>query len=640
MLQTIREHTQGWIAGIIIGIIILTFALWGIHSYFVSNGNNSVVAEVNGVEITKEQLAVAYERLRRKVQVQYGTNNLVNSKDEAALKERALQGLIEIEALEQASTAQGYYISDSQIDSYLQSMPEFQVDGQFSVERFQEMLSATLLSTSDVLDLIKTSLLIDQPKLGIIFTSYALPDETDYTIALVNQERSIEYISIPLTHFQSQPIQISPGKIQAYYEQHKNDFMTPEQVNVEYIEITVKDVSAKVNYSDTVLKNFYSENINSYTQPMEWRLTDIEIPVAATATQEEMTAAKNKAEAILEAANKGEDFATLATKNKLSQNTLIPAAQSWMTLGKVPEELQKAVAELTKPAEVSSLIKTSKGYVIVKVVDVKEPQMQTFEAVKDKVKDTYVRQHAEEKFAELREQLASVAYEHPDSLQAAAKLLNQPIKTSELFTKDKSGQDIAQYKKVRDVAFSNDVLNLQNNSDVILVNPETMVVLRVKSHIASALLPLKNISKQIEDKLTAEEAEARAGKFAEELKAKLQAGAENLQQLAKVNNFTWNKTGYIGRYSTKVDSAVLDLAFRLPNPATANNATVYGVTRLPNGYAVVALQAVKEGGVADNKQYYVFAEQVQNSQGLLEYELFKRSQMSAEHASIKILQQQ
>ena len=104
MLQTIREHTQGWIAGTIITIIILTFALWGIHSYFVGGGASSVVAEVNGVDITKEQLTVAYERLRRQIQIQYGANNPITAKDEVALKNRALQALIDIEVLKQASS--------------------------------------------------------------------------------------------------------------------------------------------------------------------------------------------------------------------------------------------------------------------------------------------------------------------------------------------------------------------------------------------------------------------------------------------------------------------------------------------------------------------------------------------------------
>src|SRR5687767_8060635 len=127
MLQTIREHTQGWIAGIIITIIILSFALWGIHSYFVGGINNTNVAEVNGTDITKEQLTVAYERLRRQFQIQYGINNPITAKDETSLKDRALQALVDIEVLKQSSTEQGFRVSNRQIDNYLHSMPEFQI---------------------------------------------------------------------------------------------------------------------------------------------------------------------------------------------------------------------------------------------------------------------------------------------------------------------------------------------------------------------------------------------------------------------------------------------------------------------------------------------------------------------------------
>lgn len=629
MLQTIREHTQGWIAGTIITIIILTFALWGIHSYFVGGANNSIVAEVNGVEITKEQLTVAYERIRRQMIIQYGANNPVATKDDTSLKDRALQALIDVEVLEQASTSQGFRISNQQIDNYLQSMPQFQVNGQFSIERFQEILSSTLMSTSQFLNLIKTNLLIDQPKLGILFTSFALPDETTYVISLVNQERDIEYINIPMQYFLAQPIVISSNKIKAYYDTHQSDFMTPEQVNVEFIQLSLKDLSTRINPTDAMLKNFYNENINSYTQPMEWKLADIEIPVAPNATQEEITKAQDKANEVVQAINKGIDFSSLS--HQYLENL---TGQYWMMLNQVPAELQKAVAELSKSGQISQPIKTSKGFVIIKVIDIQEPRIQAFETVKEKVKETYIHQHAEEKFAESRDQLADLTYEHPDSLQIASKTLNLPIQISELFTKDKSGKDISQYKKVRDTAFSNDVLNLQNNSDVIQLNPENVIVLRVKSHIASTLLPLSGISKQIEDKLKAEEAEARAAKFAEHLKTKLQSGADP-QMLANSNNLTWNRTSYIGRYSTKVDSAILDMAFSLPNPVVLQKKVVYGVTRLSNGYAIIAMKSVKEGTVADERQYTIFAEQVQNSEGLLEYELYKQSQKSKAKIAIE-----
>src|SRR3990167_4703642 len=371
MLQTIREHTQGWIAGTIVSIIILTFALWGIHSYFTGGGNTDILAEVNGIQITKQELSIAYERARRQMQNQIGQKTS-STQDETSLKGRALQSLIDIEILKQSSIKQGYQVSNAQIDSYLQSMPDFQVNGVFSLERFQQILSSTLLSPGEFIELIKTSLLIDQPKLGIIFTSFSLPNETNNVIALVNQERDVSYITVPLQYFTSQPIIITPDQIQAYYNEHQSEFMTPEQVSIDYVLLTLKDIAGKLNPSEAELKNFYNENINSYT--------------------------------------------TLPTKGN------------------------------------------------------RQPVIADFASVKDKVKATFIRQHAEEKFAQAKDQLADITYEHPESLQLAAKTLNLPISTSELFTKDKAVNGVLQSAKVRDTAFSNDVLNLQNNSDVIQLN--------------------------------------------------------------------------------------------------------------------------------------------------------------------------
>lgn len=626
MLQTIREHTQGWIAGTVITIIILSFALWGIHSYFVGGVNTSIIAEVNGVEITKEQLAVAYERLRREVQIQYGSNHPLTAKIETALKEKALQSLIENEVLKQASTKHGYRISDRQIDNYLQSMPAFQVNGQFSLERFQEILSSTLLSTSEFLDLIKSSLLMDQPKLGIIFTSFALPQETLYTISLVNQERELSYMVIPVQYFLSQPLNITSAQIQSYYEQHKADFMTPEQVAVEYIELSLKDLAAQISPSDTMLKNFYNENVNSYMQAMQWKFASIEIPLGSNLSQNQLKTAQENAEQIATQMQTNTDMEKIAAAYSAQFTD-----SGWLLLNQLPVEWQKEMSGLTKPGQVSKPFKSARGLMIVKVLDMKEPKIEPFEAVKEKVKESYIRQHAEEKFSELRDRLADLAYEHPDSLLMVSKTLNLPIKKSELFSKEKAGVGLSQYKKIREVAFTNDVLNLQNNSDVVQVNPETAIVVHIKSHVASTLLPLKSIAKQIEGKLKVATAEMQAAQLAEEIKNKLQAGTDP-QQLITPYHFSWVQAGFMGRYASKIHTAILDLAFRLPNPATVGH-KVYGITRLPNGFAVVSLTGVRDGTVADKKQYSVFAEQVQNSEGLLEYELYKNSVMN--NAKIK-----
>lgn len=634
MLQSIREYTQGWIAGTIISIIILSFALWGIHSYFVGSANSGVVAEVNGVEVTREQLSTAYERLRRQMLIQYGMNAPI--KDVSALKERALKALIDMEVLKQASYAEGFRISNAQIDAYWQSMPEFQMNGQFSVDRFNEVLASTMLTTGEFLDLIKTSLMIEQPKLGIVLSSFSLPGETKYTVALVNQERDIEYLVLPLQYFESRTAFISEQQVQSYYDEHKNDFMTKEQVSVDYVEVSIKDLKEK-NYqvSEADLKSFYNENLNSYTQPMSWKLTDIKIPLSPAATTNEVAKAQQQADAIFEALNKGEDF-TKAGRGHSQSLSLDP--KEWITLNQAPEEMQKAIAQLGKKGQFSSPIKTSDGIVIVKALAVKPPHIQTFDAVKDKVKELYVRQRAEEKFAELREKLSEITYEHPDSLKFAADTLGLSIKSTSLFTKDKAGNDFTQNQKVRDIAFSNDVLNLQNNSDVIQINPETVIVLRVKSHVPARLLSLKEVSPKIMNKLKIQNAEAQIAKFAKELKSQLQSGVSPVKVAADNKlKLNWNKTGYIGRYSTKVDPAILDATFRLPNPQAAKAEATYGIAHLSNGYAIIKLKAVKPGAGTDAKKAHVFAEQVQNSEGLLEYEMYKQGHM--DQAKITLQQQ-
>jgi peptidyl-prolyl cis-trans isomerase D len=622
MLQTIREHTQGWIAGIIISCVILSFALWGIHSYFIG-GPTNIVAVVNGVDVTKEQLSIAYERLRRQMQTQGAAGS---NKDENSIKSRALKNIIDVEVLKQSSLAQHFGVSDKQIQDYMGGMTEFQVDGHFSFDRFNEVLSSTMLSTSEFVDIIRTGLLIEQPRLGIMLTSFVLPDESARTISLVDQERDIDYVTIPMQYFLSKPISISDANIEAYYKAHQNDFMTPEQVNVEYVELSLKDLSSRFAPTDDMLKNFYNENINSYTQPMSWKLDSILIAVPANPTQDDWQSAQSKMAKVQESLNKGGDFKTMAEQHG---RMTMPAGM--LLLNQVPAELQKTVAGLTGQGQVSEPVRTSQGLVMMKVEAIDEPKIQAFDQVKDKVREIYIRQHAEEKFTEMRDQLAELTYANPTTLQAAVTDLGVTVKTSELFTKDKPGKDISQYKKVRDAAFGNDVLNLQNNSDVIQINPETVAVIRVKSHLASKLLPLKDISGQIADKLKSQEADAHAEKFAQELKALLEKGSDPIK-LVQEHNFIWTKLGYVGRYSTKVDSAVMDTAFQLPHPASGK--VVYGVIRLPGGYGVVGVNGVKDGPL-DDKKMNVFSEQVQNSMGLLEYSLYKDSQLK--QAKIKTL---
>src|SRR5258708_1625213 len=139
MLQSIRDRTQGWIAGVIISLVIISFALWGIHSYLAGSADPSVIAKVNGVVISKTQLAAAFERLRNQTEENLGASGSLSSQVETDIKLRALQSLVNVQVLKQGSIKEKYRISSRQVDNFLESMPDFQVNGQFSLNRFQQL---------------------------------------------------------------------------------------------------------------------------------------------------------------------------------------------------------------------------------------------------------------------------------------------------------------------------------------------------------------------------------------------------------------------------------------------------------------------------------------------------------------------
>lgn len=478
MLQSIRDHTQGWIAGSIVSLLILSFALWGIHSYIGGGSSDLVIATVNGTEITKDQLSSAYERLRHQFQAQ--SPNLP-SKATADLKAQALQALVNVEILKQASLAQNYRISSRQIDNVLLNMPQFQVNGQFSQERLYQLLQTTLFTPNEFLQLIQTGLLIDQPRLGLIFTSFALPDEVTNAIQLVNQERDVQYAVLPFQAVAKQNIPISKDNVQAYYNQHQDEFRTTEQVSIEYITFSMSDLA------------------------------------------------------------KGSD-----------------------------------------------------------------------------------KQHAEANFASQREKLASITYEHPESLEPAAKALNLKIQTSGMFTKDQGGKDLTGNAKVREVAFSNDILNVQNNSDVIEIGDNAVLVLRVKSHTPASQMALSAVQNKIIDILKTKEQEILVEKRAREIVQQLQQGIA-ISQINQNYHLMWKPTGYVSRHSGKMDSALLDAIFSMPKPQA--NKPTFAASKISNGYAIIQLNTVKEGTLKNNnhEQYQAFAQQIQNTQGLMEYELYKQS---------------
>ena len=284
MLQTIRDRSQGWLAGVIVFLVIGTFAMWGIHSYLTSGGGQTdVAAKVDGKPITQAEMNLVYERLRQQQQMQLGADFVLDQKTEMQLKRQALNQIIVARVLSQAAVKDGYRITMPEIEGALLSIPAFQVNGRFSRDRFNEVINSTLYSEKSFLDDLQTSMLINQVRGGYISSAFALPSEIGTAVKLINQKRDIGYLLVPASRF-SGSVQINENDAKLYYQQHQEQFTAPEQVSIQYLQLSLPQLMANLHFSADQIQQSYQNNLTAYTTPQRWHVAHILVKLAPDAS--------------------------------------------------------------------------------------------------------------------------------------------------------------------------------------------------------------------------------------------------------------------------------------------------------------------------------------------------------------------
>lgn len=624
MLQTIRERAQGWVAWIVILFVFATFALWGIHSYLSLTQDHSdkaaVVAKVNRAKIEQGQLNTIYERMRQQEQMQLGADYTINPVIEARLKKQALNQLIMSSILSQAALKDGYRISDKQIDAAILKMPAFQVDGVFSKSRFQEVLSSTLYTQDAFLSDLYHALLISQVQAGFVESAFVLPNDIEHALQLVNQRRSLSYVIIPLAKFLNQ-VNVSDAAAMAFYRENQPKFAVPEQIKVAYLELSVPEISAKLQFDTPTLEQFYKDNLNAFTQPERWHVAHILIKVPRDASRTQVEVAKQKISELADQIRSGESFPELAEKYS---DDVLSAQQGgklpWMNRSSLDPQFEQVVSTL-KLGEVSSPIRTKYGFHLIKLLEKKPSEVQSFLKVKRQVQAALSQQKAEQILATESDKLSSLTYANPNTLSVAAQSLNLPIKTTEFFTHDGTREGMASNPKFVAAAFASDVRR-GNNSDVLPINNQKLVVLRIQERIPAGTKPFEEVKDKILFQLKMAAAQKRAAEVGQVISQALKVG-KNRNQVVSPYQLNWVNRQDVGRFASTVNPLILSSAFRLPKPMN-DKGTVRGIS-LPNGdFAVLVVTDVRDGhfGKQANVEKRIFQQQLENKEGQVDYQLY------------------
>ncbi|MFM2322740.1 MAG: peptidyl-prolyl cis-trans isomerase [Pseudomonadota bacterium] len=239
MLQSIRDKAQGWITSTVIGLLIIIFALWGIHGYLELNvgKENKVVASVAGQSLSQSDFDKAYQRVYQQTRERLGGKFVNNEKMAEQLRRQTIQQWEETQVLAQAALQARYRISQTLIDSVLLNIPAFQSAGRFSLQHFYDVLNTLNYTKFQFLDDLKKLILINQVQEGIVQSAFALPEDINKSIDFINQKRDFAYLIIPYANFLAKQFSIPDSQALTYYQQNKQDFAQAEQVRIEYIEL-------------------------------------------------------------------------------------------------------------------------------------------------------------------------------------------------------------------------------------------------------------------------------------------------------------------------------------------------------------------------------------------------------------------
>ncbi|KMN00882.1 SurA N-terminal domain-containing protein [Pseudomonas helleri] len=582
MLQNIRDNSQGWIAKTIIGVIVALMALTGFDAIFQATSHSKDAAKVNGEEITQVELSQAVDMQRRQLMQQLGKDFDPALLDEKMLHDAALKGLIDRKLLLQGANQAKFSFSEAALDQVILQTPEFQDNGQFSPERFDQVIRQLGYGRLQFREMLGQEMLIGQLRAGLAGSGFVTDEEVNAFARLEKQTRDFATLNIKAD---PAAVKVSDDEVKAYYDEHAKEFMTPDQVVIDYIELKKSAFFDQVAVKDDELQALYQKEIANLAEQRRAAHILIEVNDKVSDGQ-----AKAKIEDIQQRLAKGESFEALAKEFSQDPGSAANGGDLGFAGPGVYDPTFETAVYALKKDQVSEPVRTSFGYHLIKLLGVEAPEVPSFASLKDKLTRDLKTQQVERRFVDATKQLEDSAFEASDLAQPAQEL-NLTVHTSAPFGRE-GGEGIAANRAVVQAAFSTEVMDEGANSTALELDPETVVVLRVKEHLKPEQLPLEAVASSIHAHLVKEQAAGAAKAKAEGIIKDLRDGKLALNQ--PVAGQSWKVDEAVTRGQDGIDPVVLQAVFRMPKPAAKDKPTFSTVSLADGTVVVLRLNGVND----------------------------------------------
>ncbi|MBL1378516.1 SurA N-terminal domain-containing protein [Zobellella iuensis] len=552
----LRAGAQGTTSKIILGLIILSFALAGVGSY-VTRPVVEVAAVVNGDEISAQALENAYRNERARLEAQLGPQFSQLLGDPAyveQIRRSVLEQMVEQRLLDQKVQELKLRASDEQVRNAIRSLPEFQQDGRFSNERYQQLLARSGLSPEQLRDSVRQDLSRQMLLNALVGSSFTLETEAGWLDRLSRQQRDAEYVRLPLADFSTRA-EPSDEEIEAYYQQQSQQFLRPEQVKINYVLLDA-GVASVAGVAEQAVEDYYRANLAAYTRAEQRRVAHIMVNKGADAEQKIQTIAERLAA--------GEAFAELArTESDDVFSGADGGALEWMEQGTMDPAFDEAAFALNEVGEVSGMVESEFGLHLITLLERRPAETRALAEVRDSIVERLAREDAANAFYAQEQRLAELAFEFPDSLDIAAQELGLDVKSTDYFSTQDAPAEIND-PRVLAQAFSARLREQGVNSDLIELGSNRAVVIHVTEHRPAAVRDFAEVREQARELALAAKARELATEAATQLQ---QAWSRGEQQgwLAQ-HGLAVTELNGLTRESEE-EPVLLDALFAMPAPA-------------------------------------------------------------------------
>jgi peptidyl-prolyl cis-trans isomerase D len=489
---------------VILALIVLPFAFFGIDSYFRSGSGGDVVAVVGDYKITQAEFSQSMRERQESLQRMAGGRVDPAMLDSNELRFAVLDNLVQQRLMFERAARVGLVITDRQIQEIVAGIDAFKVDGKFSYERYEELLKAQGMSPLTFEQRVRQDLITDHAAHPYVASTFVSRSEAAGLLRISEQQREISYFTLTTDRFLPQ-VKLDADAAKKYYDSHQEEFRTPEQVRIEFVVFSGEGLLAQIQPPVADVRKAYEENLKRF-EVKEARQAS-HILIMADATAESKKKAKARADEIYAQVNKNpKDFAALAKQNSQDPGSAANGGDlGFFERGSMVKAFDDAVFSM-KPGDISQPVETEFGYHIIRLAGIRAGKAKSFEEARPEIESELKKQLASRKYAELAESFSNTLFEQSDSLKPAADLIKAAPQKSGWISRNGAENALLGNPKLLQAVFSEDVLKNKRNTEAIEVASGVLVAARVLEHKPSAVQPFDQVSAALIKKLTLQQA--------------------------------------------------------------------------------------------------------------------------------------